>query len=76
MANSGSSDCLRLRPGGEIVDIVRLPPVYRLACALGGTDGRTLMMCGFDLAQDNALAPSTSHLFTAEVVVGAALAVR
>lgn len=73
VANSGESDCIRLRPGGEIVDIVRLPRTYRcLACALGGENGRTLLICGFELALDNDLAHSKSHLFIAEVAIGAA----
>ena len=43
------SGCLRIAPGGDVVDAVFLPDGLRaFACALGGPDGRTLMMCGAD----------------------------
>lgn len=71
VANSGTSDCLRVLPGGEISDIVRLPARYRaIACALGGTEGRTLLVCGFDLGPDNDLDSSVSDLFEVGVAVG------
>jgi sugar lactone lactonase YvrE len=65
VANANSSDCLRVRPGGEIVATVRIPGNYRcLACALGGDDGKTLLMCGLDLGPAEDLEHSVSHLFT------------
>jgi len=43
------SGCLRIAPGGEVVDAVFLPDGMRaFACALGGMDGHTLMICGAD----------------------------
>lgn len=41
--------CLRIAPGGAVVDAVFLPERMRVfACALGGPDGRTLMICAAD----------------------------
>jgi sugar lactone lactonase YvrE len=41
--------CLRIAPGGGVVDAVFLPAGMRaFACALGGPDGRTLMICAAD----------------------------
>ncbi|MFC3173682.1 SMP-30/gluconolactonase/LRE family protein [Novosphingobium bradum] len=61
------STCLRVAPGGEIVDSVDLPDgLIAFACALGGADGRTLLVCG---ANDQREA---SRLFTTRVPVGAA----
>lgn len=41
--------CLRIAPGGAVVDAVFLPDGMRaFACALGGPDGRTLMICAAD----------------------------
>jgi sugar lactone lactonase YvrE len=37
--------CVRLAPGGEIVDEVPGPDMGVFACMLGGEDGRTLLMC-------------------------------
>jgi sugar lactone lactonase YvrE len=37
--------CVRLAPGGEIVEEVAGPGMGVFACALGGEDGRTLLMC-------------------------------
>jgi sugar lactone lactonase YvrE len=37
--------CVRLAPGGEIVDEVAGPDMGVFACMLGGEDGRTLLMC-------------------------------
>ena len=38
--------CIRIAPGGAIVDEIRTPPgLGCFACALGGDDGRTLLVC-------------------------------
>lgn len=38
--------CIRVAPGGEIVDEVRAPDgLGTFACMLGGEDGRTLLLC-------------------------------
>ena len=38
--------CVRLAPGGEIVEEIAAPEGLNIfACMLGGDDGRTLLMC-------------------------------
>jgi sugar lactone lactonase YvrE len=38
--------CIRIAPGGAIVDEIRAPEgLGCFACALGGEDGRTLLLC-------------------------------
>jgi sugar lactone lactonase YvrE len=53
-ADEVSRRCVRIAPGGEVVDEVALPGDLRcFACMLGGEDGRTLLVCaapGFDEA--------------------------
>ncbi len=45
-ADARSSRCVRIAPGGEIVDSVSVPDGLRcFACMLGGDDGRTLLLC-------------------------------
>jgi sugar lactone lactonase YvrE len=45
-ADAISGNCIRLAPGGEIVDMVEAPEgLSAFACMLGGDDGRTLLMC-------------------------------
>lgn len=45
-ADAISGNCLRIAPGGEIVDRVEAPDgLNAYACMLGGGDGRTLLMC-------------------------------
>ena len=44
VASPSTSECLRVRPGGEVAE--RIAPGRRVfACALGGADGRTLYLC-------------------------------
>lgn len=70
VANANSSECLRLRPGGEVIATVHIPDTYRcLACALGGDDAKTLLMCGLDLGAAGDLEHGTSHLFTVQLPV-------
>jgi sugar lactone lactonase YvrE len=42
-ASPATGDCIRVREGGEVTD--RVPNQGVIACALGGSDGRTLFMC-------------------------------
>lgn len=43
----GRAGWIRIREGGEILDEIPAPDGARgTACMLGGTDGRTLLMCG------------------------------
>jgi len=37
--------CVRIAPGGEIMDEIPGPDMGVFACMLGGEDGRTLLMC-------------------------------
>jgi sugar lactone lactonase YvrE len=45
-ADEAGGRCIRIAPGGSIVDEVRTPVgMGCFACALGGEDGRTLLLC-------------------------------
>jgi sugar lactone lactonase YvrE len=45
-ADEAGGRCIRIAPGGEIVDEIRTPEgLGCYACALGGEDGRTLLIC-------------------------------
>lgn len=66
------SGCLRIAPGGAIVDAVFLPDGLRtFACALGGPDGQTLMICGADDNFSDRTSRREAQLFTARVDVPA-----
>ena len=68
-----NSACLRIAPGGAIVDAVFLPDGLRsFACALGGPDGRTLMICGADDNFQDRTSRREAQLFATQVDVGAA----
>ena len=57
-ADEVGARCIRIAPGGAIVDEIRTPEgVGCFACALGGDDGRTLLMC----AAPDFLESSRSH---------------
>ena len=67
------SGCLRIAPGGAIVDAVLLPDGLRaFACALGGSDGRTLMICGADDNFADRTSRKEARLFATRVAIGAA----
>jgi sugar lactone lactonase YvrE len=63
----------RIAPGGEIVDEIRAPEgMGFFAVALGGSDGRTLLLCSApDFAEDARKAAREAVLFTTTVEVGA-----
>lgn len=45
-ADEVNARCVRLAPGGEIVEEIAMPEGLNVfACMLGGEDGRTLLMC-------------------------------
>jgi sugar lactone lactonase YvrE len=45
-ADEVGARCIRIAPGGEIVDEIKAPEgLDFFACMLGGADGRTLLMC-------------------------------
>ena len=63
--------CIRVAPGGEIVDEVRAPEGLGLfACMLGGDDGRTLLVCcAPDFLEHNRAAARDAVLLTTTVDV-------
>jgi sugar lactone lactonase YvrE len=63
--------CVRLAPGGAIVDEIKAPDGLDVfACMLGGEDGRTLLMCAApDFAEANRTAAREAVLLTATVDV-------
>jgi sugar lactone lactonase YvrE len=45
-ADEAGRRCIRVAPGGAIVDAIGMPDGFScFACALGGDDGRTLLIC-------------------------------
>jgi sugar lactone lactonase YvrE len=45
-ADEANARCIRIAPGGAIVDEIAMPEGLNcFACALGGEDGRTLLLC-------------------------------
>jgi sugar lactone lactonase YvrE len=66
------SGCFRIAPGGAVVDAVFLPDGLRpIACAVGGPDGRTLLICGADDNYRDRELRRDARLFTARVDVPA-----
>jgi sugar lactone lactonase YvrE len=63
--------CIRVAPGGEIVDEVRPPGgLGCFACALGGHDGRTLLVCAApDFLEHDRREQRDAVLFTTRVDV-------
>jgi sugar lactone lactonase YvrE len=46
-ADEAGGRCIRIAPGGEILEEIQTPEgLGCYACALGGDDGRTLLVCG------------------------------
>ena len=70
-ADEAGGRCIRIAPGGEIVDEVRTPEgLGCFACALGGLDGRTLLLCAApDFLEDNRRTAREAVLFTTAVDV-------
>ena len=70
-ADALANRAVRIAPGGEIVEELRVPGdlgVY--ACQLGGADGRTLLLCSApDYFEQNRSVAREAVLFTAEVDV-------
>jgi sugar lactone lactonase YvrE len=55
---------------GAVVDRIALPELTSIACALGGTDGRTLFMAGAKVSMDDFLAGrGVSRIMVTEVEV-------
>jgi sugar lactone lactonase YvrE len=70
-ADEVGARCVRLAPGGEIVDEVAAPEGLDVfACMLGGDDGRTLLMCAApDFAEANRMASHDAVLLTTTVEI-------
>jgi sugar lactone lactonase YvrE len=70
-ADEVGARCVRLAPGGEIVDEVPAPDgLDCFACMLGGEDGRTLLICAApDYAEANRSARREGVLLTTTVDV-------
>jgi sugar lactone lactonase YvrE len=69
----GGPTC-RIAPGGEIVDEIQLPEgMGAFACMLGGSDGKTLLLCSApDFIEENRRDTREAILFTTTVEVPAA----
>jgi sugar lactone lactonase YvrE len=62
------SCCLRVAPGGDIVDAIFLPgEMHPWACALGGEDGKALLICGADMNFKARMAAKGSQLYITTV---------
>jgi sugar lactone lactonase YvrE len=68
-ADEVGARCVRLAPGGEIVDEIAAPEGFDFfACMLGGEDGRTLLICAApDFAEANRTAAHEAVLLTTTV---------
>lgn len=72
-ADAANRRCIRVAPGGEIVDEVAHPQNTNLySCALGGADGRTLLLAASEgIFEALAGLDGTAELLTAPVTVPA-----
>jgi sugar lactone lactonase YvrE len=70
-ADEVGARCVRLAPGGEIVDEIAAPEgLDFFACMLGGDDGRTLLICAApDFGEEARSAAHEAVLLTARVDV-------
>jgi sugar lactone lactonase YvrE len=70
-ADEVNARCVRIAPGGEIVEEISAPEgLDFFACMLGGEDGRTLLMCAApDFAEHNRSATREAVLLTTTVDV-------
>jgi sugar lactone lactonase YvrE len=70
-ADEAGGRCIRIAPGGEIVDEIRTPDgLGCFACALGGEDGRTLLVCAApDFLETNRRESREAVLLTTTVEV-------
>jgi sugar lactone lactonase YvrE len=70
-ADEVNARCVRIAPGGDIVDQIKAPDgLDFFACMLGGDDGRTLLICAApDFAEVNRTAAREAVLLTTTVDV-------
>jgi sugar lactone lactonase YvrE len=65
--------CIRVAPGGDIVDAIYMPAgLHAFSCALGGEGGRELLICAANTDISSRMAQKGSHLFIADVATPAA----
>lgn len=65
--------CLRVAPGGDILEAIHLPEgLHPFCCALGGEGGRQLMICAADTDIANRMTRKGARLFITEVETPAA----
>jgi sugar lactone lactonase YvrE len=71
-ADEAGGRCIRIAPGGAIVDELRTPEgLGCFACALGGNDGRTLLVCAApDFLESHRRDTRDAVLLTASVEIG------
>lgn len=70
-ADAVGNRCIRVAPGGDIVDEINAPDGLGVfACMLGGDDGRTLLLCAApDFFEHTRAAAREAVLFTTTVEV-------
>jgi sugar lactone lactonase YvrE len=70
-ADEVNARCVRIAPGGEIVEEIAAPEGLNcFACMLGGDDGRTLLMCvAPDFLEHNRVGSTDARLVTTTVDV-------
>jgi sugar lactone lactonase YvrE len=68
-ADEVNARCVRIAPGGEIVEEIKAPAgLDFFACMLGGEDGRTLLMCAApDFAEETRRSAREAALLTTTV---------
>lgn len=68
-ADADGRRCVRLAPGGDIVEEIRMPDgLGCFACMLGGADGQTLLLCAApDFGEHTRSGQSEAVLFTTQV---------
>lgn len=71
VADAASKECVRVREGGDVTNVV-VASQGCFACALGGTDGRTLFLCTAEGFGRDALARNSGAIERLEVAVPAA----
>jgi sugar lactone lactonase YvrE len=70
VASYRTGEFLHLREGGEVLDRLAFDGRWAMACALGGDDGRTLLLCTADTSDDDyAAGRAVGHLTTVRVDV-------
>lgn len=62
------SSCLRVAEGGDVLDAVFLPDgLIAAACALGGPDGKTMLICASDDDHSDRASRKSSQLFSIDL---------